>query len=141
MAWENRGKELLTIIIIILKLHLLFFVYSLLLRFTEDKFDLEQSLTIGVDFKAKRLNVDGNTVKLAIWDTAGQERFRALTPSYYRDAQGAVLVYDVNNRSTFTRLDIWLNELDRYSTKKNVVKMVIGNKIDVASIISIHVLI
>ncbi|RZC34894.1 ras-related protein Rab-18, partial [Asbolus verrucosus] len=42
------------------------------------------------------LSVDGNTVKLAIWDTAGQERFRTLTPSYYREAQGAILVYDEN---------------------------------------------
>jgi len=103
---------------------------SLLLRFTEDNFDPEQTLTIGVDFKTKRLTIDGNTVKLAIWDTAGQERFRTLTPSYYRDAQGAILVYDVSNYSTFTKLETWLNELETYSTKSNIVKMVVGNKID-----------
>lgn len=55
-----------------------------MLRFTEDEFDSEQALTIGVDFKTKVINVDGVNVKLAIWDTAGQERFRTLTPSYYR---------------------------------------------------------
>lgn len=55
-----------------------------MLRFTEDAFDSEQALTIGVDFKTKIMNVDGVNVKLAIWDTAGQERFRTLTPSYYR---------------------------------------------------------
>lgn len=55
-----------------------------MLRFTEDEFDSEQALTIGVDFKTKIINVDGVNVKLAIWDTAGQERFRTLTPSYYR---------------------------------------------------------
>lgn len=104
---------------------------SLMLRFTEDNFDPEQTLTIGVDFKTKRLTIDGNTVKLAIWDTAGQERFRTLTPSYYRDAQGAILVYDVSNYSTFTKLETWLNELETYSTKSNIVKMVVGNKIDV----------
>lgn len=57
---------------------------SLMLRFTEDDFDSDQALTIGVDFKTKTICVDGVTVKLAIWDTAGQERFRTLTPSYYR---------------------------------------------------------
>ena len=103
---------------------------SLLLRFTEDNFDPEQTLTIGVDFKTKRLNIDGNSVKLAIWDTAGQERFRTLTPSYYRDAQGAILVYDVTNYSTFSKLETWLNELEAYSTKRNIVKMVVANKID-----------
>ena len=64
--------------------------YSLLLRFTDDKFDPDQSATIGVDFKVKAISIDGNLVKLAIWDTAGQERFRTLTPSYYRGAQGVI---------------------------------------------------
>lgn len=100
------------------------------MRFTEDNFDPDQTLTIGVDFKTKRLTIDGNTVKLAIWDTAGQERFRTLTPSYYRDAQGAILVYDVSNRATFVKLETWLNELDTFSTKQNIVKMIVGNKID-----------
>ena len=63
-------------------------------------------------------------------DTAGQERFRTLTPSYYRDAQGAILVYDVTNKQTFNKLETWLNELDTYSTKSNIVKMLVGNKID-----------
>ncbi|XP_019877206.1 ras-related protein Rab-18-B-like [Aethina tumida] len=103
---------------------------SLLLRFTEDNFDPEQTLTIGVDFKTKRICVDGNPVKLAIWDTAGQERFRTLTPSYYRDAQGAILVFDVSSYTTFAKLETWLNELETYSTKSNIVKMIVGNKID-----------
>lgn len=60
---------------------------SLLLRFTDDQFDPEMAATIGVDFKVKVMNQQGNRVKLAIWDTAGQERFRTLTPSYYRGAQ------------------------------------------------------
>lgn len=55
-----------------------------MLRFTEDEFDAEQALTIGVDFRTKIMKIDGCNVKLAIWDTAGQERFRTLTPSYYR---------------------------------------------------------
>ncbi|XP_023028986.1 ras-related protein Rab-18-B [Leptinotarsa decemlineata] len=104
---------------------------SLLLRFTEDNFDPEQTLTIGVDFKTKKLNIDGNTVKLAIWDTAGQERFRTLTPSYYRDAQGAILVFDVSSYATFAKLETWLSELETYSTKSNIIKMIVGNKIDV----------
>ncbi|XP_069700470.1 ras-related protein Rab-18-B-like [Periplaneta americana] len=103
---------------------------SLLLRFTDDNFDPDQALTIGVDFKTKKITIDDNTVKLAIWDTAGQERFRTLTPSYYRDAQGAILVYDVSTKQTFTKLETWLDELDTYSTKNNIVKMVVGNKID-----------
>uniref|UniRef100_A0A8C6P8K1 RAB18A, member RAS oncogene family n=1 Tax=Nothobranchius furzeri TaxID=105023 RepID=A0A8C6P8K1_NOTFU len=63
-------------------------------------------------------------------DTAGQERFRTLTPSYYRGAQGVILVYDVARRETFTKLDNWLNELETYCTRNDLVKMLVGNKID-----------
>ncbi|CAG0882258.1 unnamed protein product [Cyprideis torosa] len=103
---------------------------SLLLRFTDDKFDPEQAATIGVDFKVKVLRVDGSKVKLAIWDTAGQERFRTLTPSYYRGAQGVILVYDVSSRQSFSKLEMWLNELETYSTRSEIVKMLVANKID-----------
>lgn len=72
-------------------------------------------------------------IYLAIWDTAGQERFRTLTPSYYRDAQGAILVYDVTKQVTMQKLDSWLNELEIYGTKPNMIKMIVGNKIDDAS--------
>ncbi|XP_076151282.1 ras-related protein Rab-18-B [Alosa pseudoharengus] len=103
---------------------------SLLLRFTDDTFDPDLAATIGVDFKVKTIAIDGNRAKLAIWDTAGQERFRTLTPSYYRGAQGVILVYDVTKRDTFTRLENWLNELETYCTRNDLVKMLVGNKID-----------
>lgn len=106
---------------------------SLLLRFTDDVFDPEQSATIGVDFKVKTLTVDGNRAKLAIWDTAGQERFRTLTPSYYRGAQGCILVYDVCSKPSFDKLDQWLNELETFATKHDIIKMLVGNKIDMDS--------
>ncbi|KAL5546060.1 hypothetical protein UlMin_005747 [Ulmus minor] len=87
--------------------------------------------TIGVDFKIKQLTVGGKRLKLTIWDTAGQERFRTLTSSYYRGAQGIILVYDVTRRDTFTSLsDVWIKEVELYSTNQNCVKMLVGNKVD-----------
>lgn len=103
---------------------------SLLIRFTDDTFDPDIGATIGVDFKVKTINIDGNKMKLALWDTAGQERFRTLTPSYYRGAQGVVFVYDVSVRQTFDKLNDWLGECDTYATKQDLVKMLVGNKID-----------
>jgi Ras-related protein Rab-18 len=103
---------------------------SLLLRFTTDTFD-DLSPTIGVDFKLKLLTLGGKRLKLTIWDTAGQERFRTLTSSYYRGAQGIILVYDVTRRDTFTDLsDVWLKEVDLYSTNPDCIKMLVGNKVD-----------
>ncbi|GLT92302.1 hypothetical protein SLE2022_101430 [Rubroshorea leprosula] len=87
--------------------------------------------TIGVDFKIKLLTVGGKKLKLTIWDTAGQERFRTLTSSYYRGAQGIILVYDVTRRESFTNLcDVWAKEVELYSTNQDCVKMLVGNKVD-----------
>ncbi|KAF5737514.1 ras-related protein RABC2a-like [Tripterygium wilfordii] len=103
---------------------------SLLVSFISSSVE-DLAPTIGVDFKIKLLTVREKKLKLTIWDTAGQERFRTLTSSYYRGAQGIILVYDVNRRETFTNLfDVWAKEVDLNSTNQDCVKMLVGNKID-----------
>ena len=70
-------------------------------------------------------------IKLTIWDTAGQERFRSLTSSYYRGAQGVILVYDVSSRESFNNLKAtWLKELAVYADLEDLVLMIVGNKVD-----------
>ncbi|KAL9687602.1 hypothetical protein QQ045_032007 [Rhodiola kirilowii] len=104
---------------------------SLLVSFISNNAD-QISPTIGVDFKIKQLTVGDKRLKLTIWDTAGQERFRTLTSSYYRGAQGIILVYDVTRRETFTNLsDVWAKEVELYSTNQDCVKMLVGNKVDI----------
>ncbi|KAL3825845.1 hypothetical protein ACJIZ3_021874 [Penstemon smallii] len=103
---------------------------SLLVTFISNSVE-DLAPTIGVDFKIKLFAVGGKRLKLTIWDTAGQERFRTLTSSYYRGAQGIILVYDVTRRDTFTNLsDVWAKELELYSTNQDCVKMLVGNKVD-----------
>lgn len=84
------------------------------------------------------LQVGAKRIKMTIWDTAGQERFRTLTSSYYRGAQGIVLVYDVSRRDTFENLDLWLQEVEVYSPAggRDVVKLLVGNKIDTERVVS-----
>lgn len=96
----------------------------------ENKFDDNHDVTIGMDFKSKVMNVDGIDYKVALWDTAGAERFRSLTPSFYRKALGAILVYDITNRDSLVKLEAWLAELDSYSDNPNIAIIVVGNKID-----------
>eukprot|EP00741_Cyanophora_paradoxa_P019544 tig00021127_g18866.t1 len=103
---------------------------SILTRFIDDKFDENQPSTIGVDFKVKAMTLEGKRIKLTIWDTAGQERFRTLTSSYYRGAQGIILVYDVSRRHTFENLENWLKEIEQYNNIKEVVMLLVANKID-----------
>ncbi|KAK3023068.1 hypothetical protein RJ639_043083 [Escallonia herrerae] len=108
---------------------------SLLLSFLNSKpaqYSLQDlSPTIGVDFKIKLLTISGKRMKLTIWDTAGQERFGTLISSYYRGAHGIILVYDVTRRETFTNLsEIWAKEIELYSTNRECIKILVGNKVD-----------
>ena len=48
-----------------------------------------------------------------------------------------LLVYDTSSRETFDKLEEWLNEVEMYSTKKDIIKMLVGNKID--KVISIYI--
>lgn len=104
---------------------------SLLLRFSDEQWlpEDESSATIGVDFRVHKMDMKGKKVKLSIWDTAGQERFRTITSSYYRGAQGIILVYDVANRESFDALPRWYSELETY-VSDSVVKILVGNKVD-----------
>lgn len=89
---------------------------ALLLRYVDDIFDTDSATaTIGVDFRVKKLLVRGRPHRLLLFDTAGQERFRTLTSSYYRNAQGCILVYDVSNRESFLSMDHWFGECERYA--------------------------
>ena len=66
------------------------------------------TLSIGIDFKIKTMNLDGKNVKVQIWDTAGQERFRTITQTYYRGAQGIILAYDCTSTESFENVTNWV---------------------------------
>jgi Ras-related protein Rab-2A len=83
----------------------------LLLQFTDKRFRQQHDLTIGVEFGARTIQLNEKNIKLQIWDTAGQESFKSITRSYYRGAAGALLVYDITRRDTFTHLTRWLEEV------------------------------
>jgi len=103
---------------------------ALLLRYVEDIFDTDNATaTIGVDFKVKKLSIKGKPHRVLLFDTAGQERFRTLTSSYYRNAQGVLLVYDISNRETFTTMEYWFKEVEKYAPP-GAIKCLVGSKLD-----------
>jgi len=77
---------------------------SLLLRYVDDKFSNSFISTVGIDFRQKTIQVGGSIVKVQIFDTAGQERFKTITKAYYRNADGALLIYDISNAGSFKRV-------------------------------------
>jgi Ras-related protein Rab-21 len=75
------------------------------------------------------VTVGTTTVNLSIWDTAGQERFHALGPIYYRDASGALLVYDITDAESFNKVKNWVKELKKI-VGNDIIIVIAGNKID-----------
>ena len=104
---------------------------SLMLKFTDDIFDIEGCPTIGIDFKIKTTELNNNKVKIQILDTAGQERFRSITNSHYRNAMGIILVYDVCSEQSFNNIELWLDNVNKFTTGP-INKILVGNKIDLS---------
>ena len=102
----------------------------LLRRFKEGKFIEFNDPTVGVDFHTNMIEIDGCTLKLQLWDTAGHERFRAITRSYYRNAVGVLLVFDITDQNSFSRLPEWIEDILQSSKPHSPVFVLVGNKSD-----------
>ena len=105
---------------------------SIALRFCKNEFSEAHEVTIGSAYIQQTITLSsGKILKLHIWDTGGSEKFRALIPLYYRDANAAILTYDISREKSFDAVQYWLNEI---STKADISKMVLalaGNKCDI----------
>ena len=103
---------------------------SILDQFTNNNFDGTYISTIGIDFNVKSVTVDDNkTIKLQIWDTCGQERFKALTRSYYRNADAVIIVYDITSPKSFDNAKQWIRETELFMDS-DVLIVLVGNKSD-----------
>jgi small GTP-binding protein len=68
-------------------------------------------------------------IRVKIWDTAGQEQYKSLTRNFYRNSNGVIIVYDVTNKSTFEKVQEWVQSV--YDNTDRSIKMIlVGNKID-----------
>lgn len=72
---------------------------------------------------------DGIVIKFEIWDTAGQERYRSLASMYYRNAQAAVVVYDITQSESLDKAKYWIKELQKQASSDILITLV-GNKLD-----------
>ncbi|GAB0133304.1 hypothetical protein EsDP_00001716 [Epichloe bromicola] len=105
---------------------------SLVLRFVNNDFQENKEPTIGAAFLTQKCNLPTRTIKFEIWDTAGQERFASLAPMYYRNAQAALVVYDLTKPTSLVKAKHWVAELQRQASPGIVIALV-GNKLDLAN--------
>ncbi|XP_074531039.1 ras-related protein Rab-33A [Halichoeres trimaculatus] len=100
-------------------------------RFTGGSFPEKTEATIGVDFREKAVEIEGETIKVQVWDTAGQERFRkSMVEHYYRNVHAVVFVYDVTKMASFHNLQTWIEECNGHRVSASVPRVLVGNKCD-----------
>lgn len=102
---------------------------SLVLRFVSNDFQENKEPTIGAAFLTQKCTIGERTIKYEIWDTAGQERFASLAPMYYRNAQAAIVVYDITKPASFIKARHWVKELHEQANRDITIALV-GNKLD-----------
>ncbi len=100
-------------------------------RYCKNVFNEHHINTIGGAYQQQKVILsNGSAIKLHIWDTSGQERFRAMTNLYYRDAQVAILTYDITSESSFSGIEFWITELKYKVENDNMILCLVGNKCD-----------
>ncbi|CAF0774704.1 unnamed protein product [Adineta ricciae] len=108
----------------------------LLNRYVEGNFNEKLAPTVGIDIRDKSLSYKSNetnkifNIHLQLWDTAGQERFRSLTSSFFRDAMGFLLVFDLTSETSFINVRNWITEIQSNAYSENVDMVLVGNKSD-----------
>ena len=78
---------------------------SILLKYVDGYFPTIYVATIGVEYKVKKITINGVDINLHIWDTAGQERFRSITKSFMQNADGIIYVYDMKSENIIRFFD------------------------------------
>jgi len=105
---------------------------SFIHRYVNHTFSTTYRATIGVDFALKNLHFDSKTaIRLQLWDIAGQERFGHMTRVYYKEAVGAMIVFDVTREKTFTGVSKWKVDIDE--NLQNIPVVLLANKCDLAT--------
>ena len=84
---------------------------------------------ISKDFQIRTLDIDSDRCKLQIWDTAGQDRFKCVVSSFYRNANGVIICFDITDLESFRNVNNWLEEVKRFCPEKTPI-FLIGTKVD-----------
>ena len=104
---------------------------NIMSKFLKNQFLENSKATVGVEFGSKLFIHENHKIKAQIWDTAGQEKYKAITGAYYKGSKGALVIYDITRKDTFTNIEKWVNDLKTTGDPKITI-IIIGNKNDLA---------
>jgi len=102
---------------------------SIVTRFDSRNFNKDHISTVGVDFIRHKRTIDNRELTVKIWDTAGQDQFKAITQSYYKQADGIIIVFDLLNKESFKSVTPWLQSVYKHK-EVGIPIVLVGNKAD-----------
>eukprot|EP00636_Phaeomonas_parva_P009638 CAMPEP_0118871640 /NCGR_PEP_ID=MMETSP1163-20130328/14129_1 /TAXON_ID=124430 /ORGANISM="Phaeomonas parva, Strain CCMP2877" /LENGTH=211 /DNA_ID=CAMNT_0006806757 /DNA_START=285 /DNA_END=920 /DNA_ORIENTATION=+ len=98
-------------------------------RYCEGRFVSKYISTIGVDYGVKPVQSEGRDLRVNFWDLSGHPEFFEIRNEFYKDSQGALLVFDAGSRDSFDSLDDWIAEAQRFGVRDIPIALC-GNKCD-----------
>jgi small GTP-binding protein len=101
---------------------------SITVRYTENRFDENMKMTIGVNFASKEVAFENGSARLMLWDLGGQPRFRDVVSDYFRGSRVALAVYDATRYFSLERLSDWIDRVKQNAPECAIV--FVGNKTD-----------
>ena len=119
----------------------------LIKRFCEKYFEKRYEPTIGVDYGSITVARDDlqcnhidkevrGDISIDIFDTSGSDDFVEVRKEFYRDVDGILLVYDVNDYASFAAVDKMINEAKTNgfdmsdSSSESKVVIICGNRVE-----------
>ena len=102
---------------------------SLMRRYIEGIYNEKTLSTIGIELFKKEITIQNKNYVMKIWDTCGQEKFRAISKNYYHNADGIMLLFDINSHETFEHLSGWIESIYQ-NTSKDTPFIIVASKCD-----------
>ena len=103
---------------------------KILVIYKDNIYEDSNIATIGVECKYKIIKYEKKSIKLLMYDTAGQEKFKSIVSNYYNNTDGVILVYDISNERSFSKIQYLINEIKSNSNIDNSTFILFGNKND-----------
>ena len=104
---------------------------SIINRYIKGKFSDNITSNLGVNFSYKNLTFNKTQkIMLKLYDTCGQEKYRALVKSYYKNADGVLFIFGLDDKESFDNIKDWMERFNEECKIENIPKVLVGNKCD-----------
>ena len=108
---------------------------TLMRRYIEGIYNGKTLSTIGIELFKKEVSIQNKKYVMKIWDTCGQEKFRAISKNYYHNADGIMLVFDINSHETFEHLSGWIESIYQ-NTSKDTPLIIVASKCELEHLVT-----